>query len=79
VPIKDAIKTCKCKFCGKEFTMFQDERGELIFFPENTTRPAWGYLELMDHVRTQHREGYSMMTFAIALLKEQIIGCFEVT
>lgn len=79
MPIKDALRTCKCKYCNKKFTMFVDSNGELIFFPENTTRPAWGYYELMDHLKKAHPEVYNLYSFLTKLLKENIEECYDVS
>lgn len=79
MPVKDAIRTCKCKYCGKEFTMFVDSTGELIFFPQNTTRPAWGYYELMYHLKEAHPEIYNLYSFLTKLLKENIEECYDVS
>lgn len=79
MPIKDALRTCKCKYCGKKFTMFVDSTGELIFFPENTTRPAWGYYELMHHLKEAHPEVYNLYSFLTKLLKENIEECYDVS
>lgn len=79
MPVKDALRTCKCKFCDKKFTMFYNQNGELIFFPENTTRAAWGYYELMDHVRKEHSEVYGLIKFSNNLFKEQVVDCYNIT
>lgn len=79
MPIKDALRTCKCKYCNKKFTMFIDSNGELIFFPENTTRPAWGYYELAHHLKEAHPEVYNLYSFLTKLLKENIEECYDVS
>jgi hypothetical protein len=79
MPIKDAIRTCKCKYCEKKFTMFRNSDGELIFFPENTTRPAWGYYEMLDHIRKCHPEIFNLYSFLTKLFKENVEECYEIS
>lgn len=79
MPIKDAKRTCKCKYCDKKFTMFTNANDELIFFPENTTRPAWGYFELLDHLRKMHPEVYGMISFAVKFFKENVVDCYDIS
>lgn len=79
MPIKEVIRTCKCKYCNKKFTMFLDSSGELIYFPENTTRPAWGYYELLHHLKEAHPEIYNLYSFLTKLLKENIEECYDVS
>ena len=78
MPIKDCIRTCKCKYCDKKFTMFEDSTGELIFFPDNTVRPCLGYYELLDHLRKEHREIYNLFSFLTKELRENVKECFDV-
>lgn len=79
MPIKEAIRTCKCKFCEKKFTMFIDSNGELIFFPENTVRPALGYYELLHHVRTEHKDIFGLLAFSKSMLKENVEDCYDIS
>ena len=79
MPVKDAIRTCKCKYCDKKFTMFENSDGELIFFPENTVRPVWGWYELLDHLRQSHKEIYNLYMFLTKLLKENVEDCYVIT
>lgn len=78
MPIKEAMRTCKCKYCDAKFTMFTNSDGELIFFPENTTRPCIGYYELLDHLRNCHREVYQLFSFLTKLLKESVEDCYDI-
>lgn len=73
MPIKDALRTCTCKYCNAKFTMFVNSAGELIFFPDNTVRAAKGYYELLDHLRKEHRETYNLFTFLTAGAREQYV------
>lgn len=79
MPIKAAIRTCKCKYCNKKFTMFCNTDGELIFFPENTVRPAWGYFELLDHLRLEHPEIFNLYSFLTKMLKENVEECYDIS
>ena len=79
MPIKDAIRTCRCKYCNKKFTMFIDSHGELIFFPENTVRPAWGYYELLDHLKEDHKDIYGLFSFLTTMLKETVEECYDIS
>lgn len=79
MPIKDALRTCTCKYCGKKFTMFVNGSGELIFFPESTVRPTLGYFELFYHLKTKHPEVYNLYSFLTDELKENIKGCYNVS
>lgn len=79
MPIKAAIRTCKCKYCDKQFTMFMDVNGELIFFPENTPRPAWGYYELLDHIREKHKDAYGLIAFSENMLKQNVEDCYVIS
>lgn len=79
MPIKEALRTCKCRYCGKKFTMFVDTTGELIFFPENTVRPAIGYYELLDHVRNEHKDIYGLIAFSEKMLKENVEDCYDIS
>ena len=79
MPIKEAIRTCKCKYCGQKFTMFQNRNGELIFFPENTIRPTIGYYELLYHLKEKHPEVYHLYSFLTKLLKENIEDCYVIS
>lgn len=79
MPVKDAIRTCKCKYCNKKFTMFQNADGELIYFPENTVRPAWGYYELLHHLRKEHPEIFHLYSFLTNLLKKYVEDCYDIS
>ena len=79
MPIKDAIRICTCKYCNKKFTMFTDKNGELVFFPENTIRPAYGYYELLDHLKTKHPEIFHLYSFLSKLLKENVEECYVIS
>ena len=58
MPIKDAARCFRCKYCGKEFTLFENSKGKLIFYPENVMWPVHGDLELIDHLRSKHTDEY---------------------
>lgn len=79
MPIKEIIRTCTCKFCNQKFTMFEDSHGELIFFPENVPRPAWGYYELLDHVRENHKDAYGLIALSEHLFKENVEDCYVIS
>ena len=79
MPIKDAIRTCKCKYCAKKFTMFKNECGELIFFPENTVRSTLGYYELLYHLKAKHPEIYNLYSFLTKFLKENVEDCYVIS
>ena len=79
MPIKEIIRTCKCKYCGKTFTMFENVDGELLYFAENTPRPVWGYFELLEHLRDDHREIYNLYSFLTKLLKENVEECYDIS
>ena len=79
MPIKEAMRICKCKFCKKKFTMFVDSNGELIFFPENTVRPAIGYYELLHHVKTEHKDIFGLLAFSDRMLKENVEDCYDIS
>ena len=59
--------------------MFVDSKGELIFFPENTPRLAWGYYELLDHVREKHKDAYGLIVLSERLFKENVEGCYDIS
>ena len=79
MPIKDAVRTCKCKYCEKKFTMFLDGDGELIFFPEKTVRPAKGYFELLYHLKAKHPEIYNLYSFLSKMLKENVVDSYVIS
>lgn len=79
MPIKDAVRTYKCKYCSKKFTMFVNSKGELIFFPENTVRPTLGYFELFYHLKEHHPEIYNLYSFLTKLLKENVEDCYVIS
>lgn len=60
MPIKDIMHTYECKYCKKKFVMFDKPNGELLYFPENVMWPVHGDLELMAHLRSQHRHYYDL-------------------
>lgn len=79
MPIKEALRTCKCRYCSKQFTMFVNECGELIFFPDNTIRPAWGYYELLNHVRWVHPEIYALYSLGRDFGKNNVEECYAIS
>ena len=79
MPIRDALRTCTCKYCNKKFTMFVNTSGELIFFPEKTTRPAIGYYELLYHLKSKHPEVYNLYSFLSKLFKENVEDCYVIS
>ena len=79
MPIKDAIRTCQCKYCGQKFAMFVNHSGELLYFPEKTVWPAQGYFELLSHLKKQHRELYNLYLFlTINERKKQVKECYSI-
>lgn len=79
MPIKDAIRTCKCKHCEQKFTMFMKDDGELVFFPENTVRPTIGYFELVHHLKVAHPEIYNLYSFLTKLFRENVEDCYVIS
>ena len=79
MPIKDAVRICKCKHCNKKFTMFKDAHGELIFFPENTVRPTLGYFEMVYHLKKEHPEIYNLYSFLTKLFRESVEDCYVIS
>ena len=59
--------------------MFVDTDGELVFFPENTIRPALGYFELLNHLKNEHPEIYHLYSFLTKLLKENVEECYDIS
>lgn len=79
MPIKDAIRTCKCKHCEKKFTMFKNKNGELVFFPENTVRPTIGYFEMRHHLKVEHPEIYNLYSFLTTMFRESVEDCYVIS
>lgn len=59
--IKDSIRKFRCKYCGQEFTMFERNNGDLIFYPDKFPWACHGELELCSHLRSNHRKIYDQM------------------
>lgn len=77
MPIKDALRRFKCKYCGKEFTMFNRSDGELIFYPDNYPWACHGEPELTSHVRMEHKAMYD--TVVMFCPEDKIGYCYERT
>ena len=76
--MKDAARECVCKECGMRMNMFVDSHGKLIFFPENTIRPAYGFYELADHLRHYHKELYGLIVMA-EKKKSAVLNQYEIS
>ncbi len=55
MPLKDSVRWFKCKYCGREYQMFERADGTLIAFPDGYPIAIHGEQELMNHVRQKHR------------------------
>lgn len=78
MPVKDAIRTYTCKYCGKKFTMFRDSKGEIIFFPENTVRAAYGKYELNAHIKEEHTVVFNLYSWLTEPFKNLVEDCYNV-
>ena len=75
--IKDAARRFRCKYCGKEFTLFVNSKGKLIFYPKNVMWPVHGELELIDHLRSKHTDEYEYARIFFSNKLDVIDYCYD--
>ena len=78
MPIKDSLRIFKCKYCNKEFSLFERANGELIFYSDNTPWPIHGKFVLQDHLKTCHRNQYENLKIFYPI-NEMMGKTYEIT
>lgn len=76
--LKDSARIFKCKYCGREYQMFERADGTLVTYPDKYPWPVHGEPELMSHIRSRHPDGYNYIQMWYSKLPEKLKYCYDV-